>query len=116
MPERHLRLELAFRGLDRDLSNVVAVIHVEDAAEADAPARSLAVERFPGISVNRLEATVTIVVALPDLAEARMPLIRVHVDTDGAGAIRPGHFLNPTATPVPAPSVHTCRIELVRVD
>jgi hypothetical protein len=116
MPERRIHLELAFCDLDRDLVNVVAVIHIEDTAEADAPARSLAVERFPGLSVSHSEATATVVVTLPDLTGAKMPSIRVHVDTDGAGAIRPGHFLNPAATPVPGPSVHTCRIELVRVD
>ncbi|MGE0820826.1 MAG: hypothetical protein AB7G75_00165 [Candidatus Binatia bacterium] len=112
---RCLRLELVFRELGHDLLNATAVVHVEDSEEADAPARILMTQRFPGLTVWQQQATVTLVLSLPDLVDAAMPVLRIHIDTDNAGEIRPGHFLNPTTVAVPDPSVSTLRIELVRV-
>jgi hypothetical protein len=115
MPTRPLDLHLVFRDLDRNLENATFLVHVEDASEADAPARWLSTQRFTGVSVTREDPLIHLALDLPDLARTRASSIRVHVITDGDPAIRPGHFINTTEARVPDAKTETVRIELSQV-
>ena len=113
---RHLTLELAFPPLAADLDGVAVHVRIEDVGEADAPARLLLQRDFLDMSVARHARKATLEIDVPDLGDAALPAIRVHVDTTGAGAIRSGDFISPAIVEVPDDARRPCRIDLVEVD
>jgi hypothetical protein len=112
---RHLTLELAFPPLAADLDGVAVHVSIEDVGEADAPARLLLRRDFRPVRVPRDARKATLEIAVPDLGDVARPAIRVHVDRNGAGAIRPGDFINPAIVEVPDDARRPCRIDLVEV-
>jgi hypothetical protein len=112
---RHLTLDLAFPPLTAGLDGVAVHVQVEDVGESDAPARLLLQRDFPDVRVARTARRATLEIDIPDLGDAALPAIRVHVDLTGAGAIRPGDFINPAMVEVPDDAQRPCRIDLIEV-
>jgi hypothetical protein len=112
---RRLILELAFPPLAADLDGVAVHVRIEDVGEADAPARLLLQRDFRLVRVSRDARKAALEIDIPDLGNVALPAIRVHVDLSGAGAIRPGDFINPAIVEVPDDARRPCRIGLVEV-
>jgi hypothetical protein len=112
---RRLRLDLIFPPLADSLEDIVVHVIVEDLGEADAPAPLLHRRDFPSLRIGQERLVQTLELDLPDLATAALPVIRVHVDRSGSGAIRAGDFINPEIVEVPAAGQERCRIPLVEV-
>jgi hypothetical protein len=108
-------IHLHFAGLDRDLAGATAIVRLVNDAEADAPAAQLGMWRLP-VQVRRDQPEATLEIDLPETSSPAAPGIQVHVDTDGAGAIKPGHYLNATRAELPRGPDRVVRIELTRVN
>ncbi|MEM9558042.1 MAG: hypothetical protein AAGC60_27545 [Acidobacteriota bacterium] len=112
-----MKIELAFDQLPPDLDAVRVDIHLEDASEADAPARRLRSWRIESLPLERERGTVIDTALQP--AESG-PELTLFVRVEGSTPRGEVRFINTTSVPVPSddessPDDHLLEVPLERI-